>query len=162
VSIPVCAEAPGELLQATKTAVSAAARTPVDPARDTMAGRAGGSADIGAQLPNITLRLLPLPPGAELTDPGTGPRPDRTVVVLTGPELLVVPAATAGEAAPTAGERTEPTAVRALAEHIRAALELLAGHCAASTPVYRPDDFPEAGLDDATLARLLDRIGGSQ
>src|SRR5579863_9798 len=132
-SIPVCAEAPGELLQATKAALSAAAKAAVGAAGATTAGPAGasanagpaggsadagpaggsadagpagGSADAGgagasagawAQMPRITLRLLPLPPGAELADPGTGPFPDRTVVVLAGADLLVVPAAAAGE-----------------------------------------------------------------
>src|SRR5579863_5090044 len=209
-SIPVCAEAPGELLQATKAALSAAAKAAVGAAGATTAGPAGasanagpaggsadaggagGSADAGgagasagawAQMPRITLRLLPLPPGAELADPGTGPFPDRTVVVLAGADLLVVPAAAAGEpsdpaaavaqsagaaaavaqsAGAAAAVGKASTAVRAFAEHIRDALELLAGHCAASRPVYSPGDFPEAGLDDAALARLLDRIGGGQ
>src|SRR5579859_1881286 len=209
-SIPVCAEAPGELLQATKAALSAAAKAAVGAAGATTAGPAGasanagpaggsadaggagGSADAGgaggsagawAQMPRITLRLLPLPPGAELADPGTGPFPDWTVVVLAGADLLVVPAAAVGEPSDPAAavaQSADPaaavaqsagaaaavgkasTAVRAFAEHIRDALELLAGHCAASRPVYSPGDFPEAGLDDAALARLLDRIGGGQ
>jgi hypothetical protein len=206
VSIPVAAQAPGELLQATKAAISAARDTaagrpgaPADadaggagvsadaggaPADaggagvSADSGRAGASADICAQPPCTTLRLLPLPLGAELADPGTGPLLDRTVVVLAGAELLVVPAAAgeaAGPATTAAGEPAGPAAgvgegesagpaaaVRVFAEHIRAALELLVSHCAASTPVYSPGDFPDAGLDDATLARLLDRIGGGQ
>jgi amino acid adenylation domain-containing protein len=159
VSIPVFTPEPGELLQATKAAIAAAG--------DSAAGPAGASADAWTPMPRITLRLLPLPPGAELADPGTGPLPDRTVVVLTGPDLLVVPAA-AGERAAAGTDPERPAAAeapadaRAFAERIRAALELLVRHCAASAPVYSPGDFPEAGLDDATLARLLDRIGGGQ
>lgn len=208
-SIPVCAQEPGELLQATKAAIGAASKAAAGPAGDSTVGRARTSADAGraevsvdagqagtsadagwvevpadggqagvpadawAQSPRTTLRLLPLPSGTELVDPGTGPLPDRTVVVLAGAELLVVPAAAAGRTATAAGALAEPAAaageppgpaaaVQAFAENIRAALDLLVSHCTASAPVYSPGDFPEAGLDDATLARLLDRIGGGQ
>lgn len=137
---------PADLLRIAKTAVHAA--------RDSAASWMVAALADQTEMPGTVLRLLPLPPGALLADPGTGgpsgPLAGRTVVVLAGEELLVCPA----------GPDDVTGSATRFAERIRAALELLVGHCKADKPVYRPSDFPDAHLDDATLARLLDRIGG--
>ncbi len=73
----------------------------------------------------------------------------RMVVVLAGAELLVIPS----------DPDADPGNIAAFAQRVRTALKRLVGHCAMQDPVYRPGDFPGAGLDDAALARLLARFG---
>lgn len=137
---------PGELLQAAKSAVRAA--------RDGAAEWAEAALACRTPVPGIVLRLLPLPDGAALVDPGTPGPAGRTVVLLAGAELLVIPPD--GD-----GDRDAPDAA-ALAGRVRDRLESLAAHCAGREPVYRAADFPDAGLDDAALARLLGTLGGQR
>jgi len=139
---------PRVLLPATKAAIGRARVTGAAWTEDALAGR--------TPVPGVALRLLPLPAGARVIDPGAGqpgdpPSPVTTVILIAGTELVVVPAAAGGGAA-----------ARTLAGRVADVLERLVAHCAASSPVYSPADFPGAELDDATLARLLDRIGLSE
>jgi amino acid adenylation domain-containing protein len=136
---------PRILLQATKAHIARAQRAA---ARWTAQALAGTT-----PVPGVVLRLLPLPGCATVIDAGTGtrdgqPASGRTVILFAGPELLVVPASAAGRA--QAG---------ALASRVADTLGRLVAHCRASTPVYTPDDFPDAGLDGSALARLLTRLG---
>jgi non-ribosomal peptide synthetase component F len=82
------------------------------------------------------VRVLPLPDGASVT--ATGDAGARVVVTLAGARLLVTGDAEAG-----------------LAEKVRDRLTHLVEHCAAADTVYSAADFPDAGLDDATMAGLL-------
>jgi aryl carrier-like protein len=130
---------PGQLLRTARAAVRAA----TDAAGGWVAAALSGQADV----PGTVLRLLPLPPGAALTRAGwTAEGTARTTVILAGQDLLVLPGG--------------DDAAR-LAEGVRSRLESLAAHCAATRPVYHADDFPDAGLDEEALARLLGQIGGA-
>jgi amino acid adenylation domain-containing protein len=136
---------PRILLQATKAHIARAQRAA---ARWTAQALAGTT-----PVPGVVLRLLPLPGGATVVDAGTGtrdgqPASGRTVVLFAGPELLVVPSSATGRA--QAG---------VLASRVADTLGRLVAHCRATTPVYTPDDFPDAGLDGSALARLLTRLG---
>ena len=172
----------GQLIQQAKAAVR--------DARSTAHAWAAGALNGRAAIPDLALRLLPLPAGARLADAGVAPPPDpgwtgargpdagapdtaapdtgaqysgtqysgtpaergpghvRTVIVAAGAELVVVPA--------SAQPRAE---AQALGARVADQLLRLAAHCRATPPVYAPADFPDAGLDEAALARLLDRIG---
>jgi hypothetical protein len=162
----------GQLIQQAKAAVADARST----ARTWAAGALSGREAI----PEVALRLLPLPAGARLADAGIAAPPDlgrtdarapdaavpdaaapdaaapaergpghvRTVIVAAGAELVVVPAAAERRAG-----------ALALGARVAEQLLRLAAHCRATGPVYSPADFPDADLDEAGLARLLDRIG---
>jgi amino acid adenylation domain-containing protein len=176
----------GQLIQQAKGAVREARSAAPGWATRALSGR--------ETIPEVALRLLPLPAGARLADAGIAPPdPDgtgtrapgavlrdaatqdsgtrdsatpgaatpgaaapaergpgavRTVIVATGAELVVVPSTAAGRAA-----------AEALAARVADQLLRLAVHCRATGPVYAPGDFPDAGLDEAGLTRLLDRIG---
>jgi amino acid adenylation domain-containing protein len=136
---------PEILLQATKAHVTRAQRAAARWTAEALAGT--------TPVPDVVLRLLPLPACATVIDAGTGTRDGqaaggRIVILLAGTELLVVPSSP-----------TRRAQAGALASRVADALERLVAHCRASAPVYTPDDFPDAGLDGPALARLLARLG---
>jgi hypothetical protein len=157
----------GQLIQQAKAAVA--------DARSTARAWAAGALSGREAIPEVALRLLPLPAGARLADAGIAAPPDlgrtdarapdaaapdtaapaergpghvRTVIVAAGAELVVVPASAERRAG-----------AQALGARVAEQLLRLAAHCRATGPVYSPADFPDADLDEAGLARLLDRIG---
>jgi hypothetical protein len=82
------------------------------------------------------VRVLTLPNGARVT--AVGDAGARVLVTLAGARLIVT-----GDAAPD------------LPERIRGELTRLVDHCATAETVYSTTDFPDAGLDEATMAGLL-------
>jgi non-ribosomal peptide synthetase component F len=84
----------------------------------------------------IGVRVLPLPDGARVT--AVGGAGTRVLVTLAGHRIVVT-----GAAAPD------------LAARVGDELTRLTDHCRATEPVYSAADFPDAGLDDATMAGLL-------
>ncbi len=90
--------------------------------------------------PAPQIRAIGLPAGARLVD--LGAPPGVPVLAVTGHAVV----ATGPDAARRAGA-------------VRAELEALVAHRTACPPTYSADDFPDADLDDATLALLLDRMG---
>jgi non-ribosomal peptide synthetase component F len=82
------------------------------------------------------VRVLSLPAGARVT--AVGDAGARVLVTLAGARLIVT-----GDAAPD------------LPERIRGELTRLVDHCATAETVYSTTDFPDAGLDEATMAGLL-------
>ncbi len=110
-------------------------------------------------VPDIVLRVLPLDAGAALVDAGAALLPGRVVIVVAGADVIV-------QADPAArpGANTGPADLADvldeadLADRLARDLELIVAHCRQAGPVYSPADFPDAGLDEDTLSRLLQRI----
>lgn len=82
------------------------------------------------------VRVIPLPDAAVVTEAGTAG--SRVIVTFAGSQVLV-----SGPAEPD------------LATRIAEALTEIVAHCAAAEPVYSAADFPDTGLDEAGMARLL-------
>jgi non-ribosomal peptide synthetase component F/aryl carrier-like protein len=82
------------------------------------------------------VRVLPLADNVRVT--AVGDAGTRVLVTLAGARLVVT-----GDAAPD------------LPDRIRGELARLVDHCATAETVYSTTDFPDAGLDEATMAGLL-------
>jgi len=126
---------PGNLVPAAKTAIAAASVATSWP-RD-------------EDGPDVVLRVLPLEAGASLINSGVALTPGRVVIAVTGAGVLV-------EAGPQA--RRETSGPAELGALVARCLDRIVTHCRDCGPVYSPVDFPDAGLDEASLNRLLQRI----
>ncbi|MGI8696609.1 MAG: phosphopantetheine-binding protein, partial [Mycobacteriales bacterium] len=125
---PVPAD-PAQLIRAARDAVRAKRRT---------AAFQPAAGDLAAPV----LRVVALPTGVRLT---AAEAPEAGMQIVVTPVQLAV-----------AGADREAAAV--LASDLRDRLAALVEHCTDIGSSYAAADFPDAGLDDAALARLLSRV----